>query len=411
MVHGETNHMLTDEEMFLFLMNLVRIDTNSKLRKNYREIIEVIRDKAEELGFRYFVHEYSDEKGPLPSILVWPDVTADVNLILLSHYDVVPADKTWVLNGREFSPFDPIRVNGRIYGRGAADDKSAIALSISTLDRVREHYSNGGGLRYKPIMAVVGDEEVGGKGVFVLAEKGFKEAGIKPDNVLVIDAAPSFIGVGASGVVHGWIKVKGVSGHAGRPFLSKNPVHAAILVGNDLLTTFSAHMASKISSIPSPPGSPVPKLWGRFSITMMEGGSKHNVIPDEARLGFDVRFIPDEDKEKVVNELRAFVTNLSVKYGVDVELELEETMNPGWRTDPNSELVRVALNSYKKHFGEERIAASLGGNDGFVFASQGIPTISLGTIEEESRAHSSLESVSEDVVKKVRDTIVDIIIT
>ncbi len=402
--------MLSDEEMFDFLMDLVRIDTNAKTRKNYEEIVDVIRKKVEELGFKYYVHEYRDEKGPLPSILAWPDVEAESNLILLSHYDVVPAKGPWELNGRSFDPFDPIRVNGRIYGRGAADDKSAIALSLSVLDKVREAYSTGKKLRYLPIMAVVGDEEVGGKGVFVLAEDGFKDAGIRPDNVIVIDAAPSFIGVGASGVLHGWIKVKGISGHAGRPFLSRNPVHAAILIGHDLLTSFSAHMASKISSIPSPPGSPVSKLWGRFSITIMEGGDKHNVIPDEAKLGFDVRFIPDDSKERIEEELRAFVTNLAVKHGVDVEVEFEKTINPGWMTDPESSLVKEALNSYEKYFGSRRVAASLGGNDGFVFANKGIPTISLGTIEEESRAHSSLENVREEIVKKVRDTIVDMII-
>ena len=403
--------MFRDEDMFSFLMELIKVDTDSRIRKNYKEIVEIIEGKAEDLGFESFIHNYEDEKGPLPSILIWPqEIKADTNVILLSHYDVVPAEGPWRLGDLTFDPFNPIRTNGRIYGRGAADDKSAIALSLSVLYKVRERYSRGGEVRFLPIMAVVGDEEVGGKGVYVLMEEGFKEAGVKPDNVIVIDAAPSFIGVGASGVLHGWVKFKGVSGHAGRPFLSKNPVHIALRMGSDLLTLFSDKISSMISRIPSPPGSPVNKLWGRFSITIMEGGNKHNVIPDEARLGFDLRFIPDVSKENVVEELRALVTNLATKYGAEVELIIEETFNPGWMTDPDNYLVKVALNAYQKHFGTKRIAASLGGNDGYIFANRGIPTISLGTIEDESRAHSSLENVKEDVVRAVRDTLVDLIV-
>lgn len=396
--------VVEDEGMFNLLMELVRVDTSAIGRRNYRRVVELIRNEAEALGMRTHVQVIRDERGELPNLIAWKDLGADRNLLLLSHYDVVPATGPWILDGVEFDPFDPRRVNGRIYGRGAADDKSAIALSLSACGRVMRR----GKARYNPILAVVGDEEVGGTGVVALAEGGLREAGVEPDAVIVIDAAPDFVGIGASGVINGDLIIRGRGGHAGRPFAARNPVHLAIRLADELLTGFSQNHASRLSKIPSPPGSPVPRLWGRFSITIMEAGTQHNVIPSEARLGFDIRFIPDEGKEEVIERFRAAVAAAACKIGADVDVRIKETLNPGWMTDPSDDFVREVLDSYERHFGSRAIAGSLGGNDGFVFANKGIPTVSLGTIELESNAHGDLENVRESLVVAMRDTLVDL---
>lgn len=385
-------------------MDLVRLDTNSTERKNYWEAARMIETKAQELGLRTHIHVHRDGRGEVPNVIAWADVGADSNLVLLSHYDVVPASGPWNIEGREFDPFDPQRLNGRIYGRGAADDKSAVALSLSAASKVAEKDSG----KYNPVVVVVGDEEVGGTGVFAVAERGFDEAGVKPDRVVVIDAAPDFVGIGASGVIHGEIVVKGKGGHAGRPFAALNPVHQAISIANDLLTGFSQEHSSRLSVVPAPPGSPVSKLWGRFSITIMRAGEKHNVIPPEATLGFDIRFVPDEEKEDVIERFKAAVSSAAAKVGANVKVNLMDTLNPGWMTHPDNEFVEEVLDSYERFFGNRKVAGSLGGNDGFIFARKGIPTVSVGTIEVESRAHGELENVREEVVVKIRDLLVDL---
>ncbi len=397
---------MDNEEMFQFLMDLVRLDTNSVERKNYWKAAQMIESKARELGLKTHIHVHRDEKGEVPNVIAWKNVGAEKNLILLSHYDVVPAKGPWKLSGREFDPFEPLRLNGKIYGRGAADDKSAIALSLSVANKILD---NGKG-KYNPVIVVVGDEEVGGTGVFAVAERGFQEAGIKPDRVIVIDAAPDFVGIGASGVIHGSIIIKGRGGHAGRPFVAINPVHIAIELANEILMGFAQQHSSRISIIPAPPGSPISKLWGRFSFTIMKAGDKHNVIPGEAELGFDLRFIPDDDKAEVIERFKAAVQSAAFKIGANVEVKIGETLNPGWMTRPDHEFVNEVLRSYEKYFGEGRLAGSLGGNDGFVFARKGIPTVSVGTIENESNAHGNLENVKEEIMIKVRDLLVDLML-
>ncbi|MEM2378077.1 MAG: hypothetical protein QXV05_06090, partial [Candidatus Korarchaeum sp.] len=102
------------------------------------------------------------------------------------------------------------------------------------------------------------------------------------------------------------------------------------------------------------------------------------------------------------------VSAAACKLGVEVEVSVKETLNPGWMTEPNDDFINDVLNSYEKHFGSRAMAGSLGGNDGFVFARRGIPTASLGTIELESNAHGELENVKESVVIAMRDTLVDL---
>ncbi len=395
---------MNDEEMFQFLMDLVRLDTNSVERKNYWKAAQMIEDKAKEIGLKTYIHVHKDEKGEVPNVIAWKDIGAERNLVLLSHYDVVPARGPWKLEGREFSPFEPLRLNGRIYGRGAADDKSAIALSLSAAERILDLDKG----RYNPVVVVVGDEEVGGTGISAVARSGFEEAGISPDRVIVVDAAPDFVGIGASGVVHGTLIIRGRGGHAGRPFMAINPIHIAIELASNLLIGFAQQHSSRISIIPAPPGSPVSKLWGRFSFTIMRAGDKNNVIPNEAELGFDMRIIPDDDKADAIERFKAAVQTAALKIGAEVDIKIEGALNPGWMTNPSHEFVNEVLESYEKYFGEKRLAGSLGGNDGFIFARRGIPTVSVGTIENESNAHGDLENVKEEVVTRVRDLLVDL---
>ncbi|RLG48040.1 MAG: hypothetical protein DRO06_01955 [Thermoproteota archaeon] len=164
-------------------------------------------------------------------------------------------------------------------------------------------------------------------------------------------------------------------------------------------------------------------MWGRFSITMMRGGPKHNVIPGRAELGFDVRVPPGHDWRECLSQLKAAVASSAAALGVrfvepdelgtsppEVSVVVDEkSVNPGWMTDPEGDFVREVLDSYERVFGERKMAGELGGNDGFVFASRGLPTVAVGPIDKDSGFHSAPEGASEEVMIKVRDMFVDLL--
>ncbi|RLF05810.1 MAG: hypothetical protein DRK00_03380 [Thermoprotei archaeon] len=380
------------------LCQLVRIrsevavsETGEVVRRNYEEAVRAVARLAEEAGLEVEVLELEFRGGVIPTVLAEAGGRGR-RMALVSHYDVVPARGPWLVDGREIDPYEPVVVEGKVYGRGAADDKSAIVASIAALAELLEE---GSSLRYRPCVVVTGDEEVGGYGVRALLEAGYRW-----DRVVILDAGADYLSVGASGVIHGWIRVRGRSGHAGYPHRAVNPVEAAIKLANYLLDAYKPCRARRISRFNSPPGSPIPKVWGRFSFTIMKLApgepEKHNRIPAEAMLGFDVRLIPEEDLDEALNELYSYVSEAAARLGV--ECEVKAWGQRGWYTR-DDEFVKEALSAARSAYAavglrpEIGVAAELGGNDGTFFYEADMPVVAFGAMRPECNVHSENEFV------------------
>ncbi len=98
-------------------------------------------------------------------------------ILLQAHYDVVPVDPSeW-----SSDPFDPVIQEGRVYGRGAADDKSNVAAIMAALRELAGFVDSEGG---SIVFAFTGDEEVGGRrGAGFIAELLDRE-GLTPHYVV-----------------------------------------------------------------------------------------------------------------------------------------------------------------------------------------------------------------------------------
>lgn len=380
------------------LKNLVKIRSEVKIeggkiiRENYSEAAEKVAKLAGEAGLEVEILELEVKDGKVPTVIATTDVNAP-SIALVSHYDVVPAKGPWIIDGKEMDPYDPIVMGDKVYGRGAADDKSAIVASIAALKELRNSSAK---LRYKPYVVVTGDEEIGGLGIRALLDKGHRW-----DRALIIDASVEYLSVGASGVVHGWISVKGKGGHAGYPHLAENPVEALANLISEITTTYKPLRAKKISRLKAPPGSPLPNVWGRFNFTITKLGpletEKHNKIPGEALAGFDVRLLPEERVEEALRELYSYFSSAVAKLGINAKIEIISAQ-PGWYTT-DEEYVKEALRALTHAYNvlnikkEPKIAGELGGNDGTFFSIKGIPVLAYGAIRENSNIHAPGEFV------------------
>ncbi|RLE75513.1 MAG: hypothetical protein DRJ44_05675 [Thermoprotei archaeon] len=387
-------------ELVDFLMELVSIKTELRIeeqrvvRENYEKITNVIDSKLRDLDLKVEKIILEDEFGRVPAILAEPkDIEATESIALVSHYDVVPARSPWSINGREVDPYEPVLIEDKLFGRGSADDKSAIAASIFALkEALEENYK----FRYKPVLVITGDEEGGPLGIKALLEKGYRW-----DKAAILDASADFLSVGASGIIHGWIYIYGKGGHAGYPHLADNPVAKLVKVMSYIQEEYGKVRLSKISRFPSPPGSPLPYVWGRFNFTIIKLGEgevgKHNVIPREVIAGFDVRLIPEEDPEEAVKEFASYLSAAFNEYGVRGKVEVI-ARHRGWYTT-DKELENKAFEALKKAIKavnmkqDARIGAELGGNDGTFFYLKGIPVIAFGAIRSNNNIHADNEFV------------------
>ncbi len=388
--------MALDYELQL-LGELVALDTDSVKKTNYVESANIISRRMRELGMRVEVLDPKELAGdgiPRPNVIGTLDAGSDETIGFVTHYDIVPPGDGWTK-----PPFKLTIEGGKAFGRGVADDKSAIAASLGAVRKV------GKNARINVKVIASPEEEIGGRwGIGYVMD----HCKTRFDQGVVIDSMPNFISIGASGVVQGEIRSIGRQGHAGYPYLADNPVPKLMRLLAEF-EGFAGQRAKKLSAVDAPPGSPRKKVWGRISFTMLGGGEKENIIPGEAWARFDMRLLPEESSSVAIAEMERFFEDAKRKLGVEARLTFKEP-HEAYLTDPSSSFVRCFSDATAAVFGSPLpIAASLGGDDGKFLQAKGIPVVSFGTIADDSHFHGVDEFVRLSDLESVRDVLVKLI--
>lgn len=390
--------MNTLEHEIGFLSKMVEIDTESVAKIGYEKCGSLIAEEAERNSLD--VEIIDGEKGAKdgfsrPNVIVTLDVGSDITLLLESHYDVVPPGPNWT-----YSPFKLTVEDGKAYGRGSADNKSGIAAAIGAMRQLKKEKNLD--INLKLIAGV--DEEIGGRyGLdYVLTDYG-----LKGDAGLVVDSGPERLYLGASGILWGKIVVDGKQGHAGYPFKAKNAIGETLkLVA--ALEPYKNTVEEKESLLYAPPEAPRQFVWGRYTVTMIKGGEKENVIPGTCEFRFDRRLLPEESVEQAESEFRDFLQKAVEKTGCKASLEITNRL-PGYHTPKDIVFVRTMSETIKKTTGQSLpFAGELGGNDGTFFAKNGIPVVCYGTIRADTCYHGLNEFVYLEDIKNTRDLIVNL---
>ena len=331
-----------EEYLISCLKDLIRIPTFVPPGENYGKIVNWLLPRFEELGFEcekiempedvYEKRQKSAElHGERVNLLATKDFGARESVDIYTHLDVVPAGEGWSM-----SPFDPVLKDSRIYGRGVADSKGAVA---SLLTALREITEQGLESKYNIRVALTTDEEIGlYSGLCFFADEGL----LKGDYLLCMDGDNDGICVATNGVMNWEIKVYGKSSHSSIPFLGVNAIEKAKVVINEL-EDLKRQIESRESKAPCGPH--MAELTGQkhikpvFNVTMIEGGVKENVIPPSCVLRGDRRYIPEERVEEVIKELEDAVEKIKTKHGIEVDLLCKPGFPP-MCSEPSSEWTR-----------------------------------------------------------------------
>jgi succinyl-diaminopimelate desuccinylase len=208
------------------------------------------------------------------------------------HVDTVPPGDGWT---RE--PIACTREGERVYGRGAADMKGAIAAVLAA---IRAANANGIALAYDPVLLLCTDEEGGlYPGIRYLAEQELIEGHLLSFNG---GAAPR-IWAGCFGSFDLLVEVPGVAAHSGEPGRGVNAIEAAMPLLNALMA-LKARVQSRRSAMRGRDGAPLRSL---LTIAAAHGGQKGSSLPARFELLLNRRYAPEERFEAALEEIESVV--------------------------------------------------------------------------------------------------------
>jgi len=273
------------------------------------------------------------------------------------HTDVVPVGEGWSAD-----PFAAEVKDGMLYGRGAADMKSAIAAFVAAAAKV-------GKPKGSISLLITGDEEgVAVNGTVKLLE-WLKERGEKIDHCVVgeptsVGHAGDTLKIGRRGSINFKLMVKGMQGHVGYPQKAKNPIPALA----ELITQLATHKLDKGTEHFDP---------STLAFTSVDvGNDATNVIPGEARAAFNIRFNDKHTPGSLTNWVKDRAAQIAQQSGCEIEVTAQ-TSGVSFLTAPGK-FTQLISDTVAGITGQSPFFSTSGGTSDARFIKDVCPVVELG---------------------------------
>jgi succinyl-diaminopimelate desuccinylase len=345
-----------EEEVVEFLRRLVRIPSVNP-PGDVKEAVAVCEEVLAKSGFRT---KTVGVDPPRPNLIA-KFGTAGPTLCFNAHLDVVPPGD---LSAWSHRPFDADLVDGKVYGRGAGDDKASVTAQVMAGIALARS-----GIELEGTLAIneVADEEMGGPAGAAFVING---GHVRPDWVVVGEQTLNQVCVGEKGLSGMRLTVHGRAAHAALQWEGSNAIEAMGIIIATLKRDYFPLLMDRTH----------PNFnASAASITKIEGGIRENVVPDRCVIYLDRRTIPGEDPTTVRDEVLQIAEDaVAGMEGIHVEAELDGEYCAASMSEPDSPHVEalLAANRYLG-LGPELTGFNMA-TDGRYFARAGFPTIIYG---------------------------------
>ncbi len=385
-----------------------------------------------------YLKQTADQLG-IPAELLGPDPNrqnfiarlkgsgANRPLLLIAHSDVVPADRSqWSVD-----PFAALNKSGVLYGRGAVDDKSLLAAELAVLAEIKKRKIK---LNRDIILLSEADEEAGSTGITWLIKNAFAKidaeyalneggsaldtpGGVRVCQVQTVEKIPTRVKLIA----------KGTAGHGSRPLPDNPVVHLARAITrmaeaeqpvrlNATTRRYLTQMATlpdyqwlkpllpkledsktaaaAANQINEKKGEIGAMLRTTVSPTMLAAGMKVNIIPNTAEAQIDVRRLPNETKEEVLERFKNIINDPAITIDSNFGQQMPATEPSSLTTGLYKAMEKVLSKSAPKAMLVPYV--SLGASDGAFLREKGMAVYGVPIFykEAERMAHGNDERIS-----------------
>lgn len=268
-----------------------------ELTKQLVSIPSWVGTGCNEIKMGQFIYDWLHENTTL-NVVKQPVVGGRFNVIATDHYPtrtVLAGHIDTVESGTNWStdPFTPTIKGDRLYGRGTTDMKGGLAAMLVAVSEAKD-------TRGVMVLCYI-DEEYDFAGMLKFVEE--YKSKIKPELVVSLDGYADTIGYSCRGLIEVRFKVRGKSGHAGRPELGKN----AILIGTKIV--------SGLIETLKPGGSSCNLAYLNGGLDLGGGkiGQEGNNIANIAELVLDIRpSTADLNADKIKEIVSKYASNQEV---------------------------------------------------------------------------------------------------
>ena len=331
------------------LSKMIQYDTTSHANVHEEEKFLGFHKVLEELF--PLVHEKLERTVIDGNLLYyWKGRRSEKPILLMSHQDVVPAEGEWL-----HEPFSGDIADGKVWGRGASDTKCSVMAFFEAVEELlREGYTP----ECDVYLASSCTEEWAGDGapkiveelkrrgveLFIVCDEG---GGIISEPIGGIKGNFAMVGVFEKGKADVKFTARSTGGHASAPakntpiarlaaFVDEVETHTPfkrkflpevsamfarlapyapfglkLVMGN--LWLFAPIMKPVLGKISAQAGA---MLQTTIAFTMQSGSDAYNVLPQEATLGANMRFIPHQGEKESLEIIKA----LAAKHGLETEI-------------------------------------------------------------------------------------------
>ena len=367
-----------EDKMVKFLCDLVNLQSVNG-RNSEMAVALRIAEEARKIDLQAKV-EAAD--ATRPNVMAsWGN--GPLEFVFIAHMDTVAPgpEETWAS-----PPFDATQRNGRLYGRGAADNKAGIACALYTLAIIRDQLLLDGNAT-RVTLAAVADEESGATskiGVRHLLDQNILQA-----QGAIYTYTSDIVCIGHRGLLRLELSATGKAIHTGSEEWNNGVGGTNAVMGLAAILLKLEEMVIDGSTHP---------VFGDLSNvitpgTLFKGGDFESVVPAFASALVDIRLLPGQDPNAILANVETVADKeMERRPGLKVKINVKNSF-PGVALPMNHPLVSIAVEVTKEATGRKWRAVGAGpGNEGYMLIEAGIPTL-CGFGPKGGNAHAADEWV------------------
>ena len=409
------------------LVAVPSISADPAYRDDVRRCCELFVERMRAIGLAAQVLE--TDGNPL-AYGEWLDAPGQPTAIIYGHYDVQPVDP---IDLWESPPFEAQVRDGKIYGRGAVDDKGQVLMH---LEAIEAHLRTRGKLPINVKVIIEGEEEIGSpnfEAALARYEQKFSaDIALISDTAMYAEGIPSLT-TSIRGLVHWEVTVRGPAEDAHSGYfggLIQNPIEALAQIIAKLKDPngrvavpgfydgvpqlnpqrldelaqlgFDEHEQARTLGISELGGErdrlPLERQWFRPTLECngiwggYQGPGSKTIIPSFARAKISARLVGDQDPDHVKEIVRKFVINAAPP-GVRVSVEANGDTR-AVVTSREHPAVASAARAMEAAFGKQPVFIGSGGTIGPVSSFDrilGLPQVLIGVGLPDDHIHAPNE--------------------